>query len=97
MRYEFHPDALAEFDAAVAHYNERQEGLQFRFIDAVQAAVRRVCDAPERWRIFDGEIRRYLVHVFPYALLYSVESGRIFILAVMHCARKPGYWKERIQ
>jgi len=32
----------------------------------------------DRWRKFDGEIRRYLVRVFPYALLYSIEPEGLF-------------------
>jgi len=95
MKYAFHPEALAEFEASADFYSERQTGLEFRFIDAVQSAVRRISDSPERWRIFDGEIRRVLVHVFPYAVLYSIEPDRIYIIAIMHSSRKPGYWKTR--
>ncbi|MFV0337146.1 MAG: type II toxin-antitoxin system RelE/ParE family toxin [Chthoniobacterales bacterium] len=95
MKYEFHPEALAEFDSAAAFYADRQQGLEVRFINAVEMAISRICDAPERWNRFDGDIRRYLVHVFPYAVLYSVEGDLIYILAVMHCARKPDYWKTR--
>jgi len=43
-------------------------------------------NAPERFRRFDGEIRRVLVHVFPYAVLYTIGEGVIHIIAVMHCS-----------
>ncbi len=97
MTYDFHPEALAEYDEAAAHYSACQHGLGLRFIDAVASAIQHACDSPERARKFDGDIRRSLVHVFPYALLYSVEDGFIYIIAVMHCAREPGYWKNRIK
>lgn len=45
------------------YYAACQPGLENRFIDAVQAAIRRACDKPEQYRKFDGEIRRCLVHV----------------------------------
>jgi toxin ParE1/3/4 len=32
---------------------------------------------------------------FPYGILYTIEPDYILILAVMHCSRKPGYWKSR--
>jgi plasmid stabilization system protein ParE len=96
MKYEFHPNAFAEFEAAADYYAERQPGLELRFIDAVDAAIRKAVESPGRWRIFDGEIRRVLVHVFPYAVLYSIEPDRIYIISVMHSSRKPGYWKDRI-
>lgn len=95
MRYAFHPEALAEFEAASDFYSERQIGLEVRFIDAVESAIRRICDSPERWSVFDGEIRRILVHVFPYAVLYVAEPDCIYIIAIMHCSRQPGYWKAR--
>jgi hypothetical protein len=44
-----------------------------------------------------NEIRRYLTRVFPYAILYSIEADYILIMAVMHCHREPGYWKNRIR
>ena len=42
-----------------------------------------------------GEVRRCLVHRFPYGVLYSVEPEGISILAVMHLRRDPDYWKQR--
>jgi hypothetical protein len=49
-----------------------------------------------RWRIIDEDVRRCLTHVFPYSILYTIELEFVFIVAVAHCAREPGYWKERL-
>ncbi len=46
MRYEFHPEALAEYEAAARYYAGCQEGLELRFMASVEAAVRRIADAP---------------------------------------------------
>ncbi len=51
MSYDFHPEALAEFESATDFYAECQPGLELRFIDAVQAAIARACEEPDRWRI----------------------------------------------
>ncbi|MBA3346286.1 MAG: type II toxin-antitoxin system RelE/ParE family toxin [Gemmatimonadales bacterium] len=32
---------------------------------------------------------------FPYSLLYRIETDRIYVLAVMHHRRRPGYWTDR--
>ena len=32
MKYAFHPEAFAEFEASADFYSERQKGLEFRFI-----------------------------------------------------------------
>jgi plasmid stabilization system protein ParE len=95
MRYEFHPEALDEFEEAARYYAACQPGLELRFIACVESALRQVSEAPTRWRVFEEDVRRCLVHVFPYAVLYSIESECVLIIAVMHCSREPGYWRHR--
>lgn len=97
MRYEFHPQARAEYLEAVAYYEERQAGLGARFASEIEDVVQRIVEAPQRWRIIEGEIRRCLAHKFPYGVLYSIERRYVLVLAVMHHSRKPGYWHSRIE
>lgn len=96
MRYEFHPEARIEYFEAIAHYEARQAGLGARFTIEIEIAIRHVIESPDRWRKLDGDVRRCLTHIFPYGVLYSVETDYILILAVMHHSRKPGYWHERV-
>jgi len=95
MTYSFHPAALEEYRQAAEYYAGKQPGLEWRFIEAVEEAVRRINEAPLRHSCVDGEIRRCLTEVFPYAVLYVHEAGHSRILAVMHGHREPGYWKAR--
>jgi toxin ParE1/3/4 len=96
MRYEFHPEALAEFKEAALYYAKRQPGLELRFIECVEDAVERIMAGPTRYRVFADDIRRCLTRVFPYGVLYTVERDFILIVAIMHLSRKPGYWRGRI-
>jgi len=48
MRYEFHPEALEEYGEATRWYLDRDLGLAFRFIDAVEEAISRVVETPTR-------------------------------------------------
>jgi len=97
MTYSFHPEASAEFEGAVAYYEERQRGLGLDLALEVQAAIQNIVAFPHTWPVVEGEIRRCLVHRFPYGILYSVEPTEILILAVMHLHRDPDYWKQRRQ
>jgi toxin ParE1/3/4 len=97
MTYEFHPEALDEYEDAARYYAGCHEGLELRFMACVEEAFRQVSDAPTRWRTFEEDVRRCLVHVFPYAVLYSIEPDYVLIIAVMHCRRGPGYWRHRIK
>ncbi|MBI4519183.1 MAG: type II toxin-antitoxin system RelE/ParE family toxin [Deltaproteobacteria bacterium] len=96
MRYEFHPEALEEYDAAALWYAEREPALALRFIEAVEDAIGRILEAPTRWRVIEEDVRRCLTHVFPYGALYTIEPDFVLIVAVMHCSREPGYWKQRL-
>ena len=96
MRYEFHPEALEEYEEAALYYAERDPGLALRFIETVEEAIQRILEAPARWRVIDEDVRRFLTRVFPYGVLYTVEPDFVLIVAVMHCSREPGYWKQRV-
>jgi plasmid stabilization system protein ParE len=95
MRHEFHPKALAEYEAAALYYAERDPLVGQRFVAAVEDAIDRVLESPTCWRALDEDVRRCLTRVFPYGLLYTIEPDFVLIVAVMHCSREPGYWKQR--
>jgi len=96
MRYEFHPEALEEYDQAGHHFAQRQPGLDLRFIVCVEEAIALILEDPHRWRSIDEDVRRCLTRVFPYGILYTVEDDFVLIVAIAHCSREPGYWKHRI-
>lgn len=96
MRFEFHKEALEEYGEAAKWYDSREPQLALRFVDEVEGAIRRVLAAPTRWRMINEDVRRCLTHVFPYAVLYTIEPEFVLVVAVMYCGREPGYWKERL-
>jgi len=95
MRYKFHPDALAEYRETAFYYADCRRGLELRFIESVEAAIQLILDTPYAWHILEADIRSCLTPVFPYAVIYSIESDYILILAVAHRRREPGHWKYR--
>lgn len=97
MKYVFHPAALTEYSEAVEFYAERRVEIAQKFINAVENTIFKIVEYPTRWPVIDEDIRRCLMRKFPYGILYTIEDNFILILAVMHCSREPGYWKDRIQ
>lgn len=93
---EFHPEAQDEFIAAAQFYKRQTEGLGLDFITTVQHAYERLLESPTSGPAFGRRLRRLLVPKFPYGLLYRVEPERIYIIAVMHLHRRPGYWRSRL-
>lgn len=95
MNFLFHPEAEAEFLAAIDWYEERSMGLGADFAAEIHAAILRAVAMPLAWPRVDGEIRRVLTHRFPYGVLYTANGSSLYILAVMHLRRQPDYWFER--
>ena len=96
MKVIFHPDAEKEFLEAITYYEERQENLGYDFSLEVHDAIQRALDFPEAWPKLRDEVRRSLVHRFPFGLLYSVEEDHIFLIAIMHLHKHPEYWSNRV-
>jgi plasmid stabilization system protein ParE len=96
MRHVFHPEALREYSEAASYYKKISPGLGKAFVREVETSVRKILSGPETWRVVEEDVRRYLLHRFPYGIYYTIEEEYILIIAVMHLSRKPGYWKSRI-
>lgn len=94
-RASFHRLARRELIDAALFYDLENPGLGSAFLDEVEHAVRTLLDFPESGQVVVGTVRRRLVRRFPYALLYSIKSGRIRVLAVMNLKRRPMYWVGR--
>ncbi len=96
MSFAFHPEAEKELNEAIDYYEDIEPGLGYDFALEVYSTISRLVDFPKAWGILEGDVRRSLLRRFPYGVLYSEENDEIFIVAVMHLHRKPGYWKRRI-
>lgn len=95
MDVEFHPEALAEFIAEVAYYEEVERGLGGEFADEVLRVIGRARLFPNIGSPDEGSVRSLLARRFPFLVYYEVVDEKLWIWAVMHAAREPGYWKTR--
>jgi toxin ParE1/3/4 len=95
MIFSFHPEAEAEFNEAIDYYEECEPGLGYDFSIEVFASIQNIVNYPTAWPVMEEDVRRCLVYRFPYGVVYSIEQGGIFILAIMHLRRDPDYWKNR--
>jgi len=83
--------------ASARFYEGRAEGLGPDSLAAVEETTRRIEQFADAGPTEGTGIRRRLVLGFPFTVLYSHHEGRVFIVAVMHQHRRPGYWKERLR
>lgn len=95
MKVLFSEFAKQELDDAVNYLEMEFEGLGESFKNEVRLAVERIRKHPLAWSTERGDVRRCLLHRFPYKLLYSIEPDHIFVIAVAHQHRQPDYWIDR--
>lgn len=96
MKFTFHPDALVELNQAIDYYEEQQENIGFQFLREVYFTIQRIINFPEAYPKLSKNTRKSLTNKFPFAVIYQIKKDEILIIAVTHLARKPRYWKERI-
>jgi toxin ParE1/3/4 len=87
----FHPEALLELKDGASFYGER-------FVDQVGDALALIAEMPHTWPMWPGrtDLHRRVVKKVPYAIVYAIDRTSIFVVAVEHTKRRPGYWLGRI-
>ena len=91
----FHPDARAEMREAFNFYEARLDGLGLRFLSSVEQTAERITIHPEAGAPLAGEFCKRIVSGFPYNIIYRVWEDYIYLIAVAHHRRRPGYWRDR--
>ena len=88
--------AEIEMFSSAKYYEYQAKGLGNKFLDKIEVAVQDISLHSNRFPIIKFNVRRRLIHRFPYAILYRVCNKEIVVLAVMHLRRQPNYWLNRI-
>lgn len=96
MKYTFHPDSRDELYQTVDYYEKRQANLGIDFLEEVYSTIQRIIEFPEAFTIQSKSTQRCFMNRFPFAVIYQIKIDEIFVVAIAHCSRKPGYWKIRL-
>jgi len=86
--------AKAEIVGAFDWYHQHSPAAARRFLDAVDHAI---TEAPERYPVVRGRLRRVLLRGFPYAVYYKVYPSLISVVGVIHGHRHPDTWLRRAE
>jgi len=98
IRHRYHPEAIAEYRAAVAWYRERSPDAARRLRDAVNAGLRSIRERPLAWPVWrGGPARRRVLQEVPCSLIFGVDTDEVVIFAVAHHSRRPDYWIDRMR
>ncbi len=92
--------ALRDIAEAAGWYRSRRPAYEGRFFERLRETVRRIEDAPLSCAFaMEAEgVRKARVTRSPYSIAYTVlTEDEIEIIAVVHGARKPGWWTRRLR
>lgn len=91
----FHPDVEQEVKASYFWYQKQALGLGGDYLNELESAYQAITELPRTWPKFQFGFRRFLLSKFPFSVIYQYKENTVFIVAVMHNSRKPGYWHAR--
>jgi plasmid stabilization system protein ParE len=95
-RARFVAPARRELLAEVGYYNNKELGLGNRFLAAVEDATARALAYPLTGTPASESTRRMFLKDFPFAIVYRSDENGIVVFALAHHARRPEYWRDRI-
>ena len=90
-------EALAEFDEAVDYYEAQAEGSGQDLSAEIGRAFERRAHEPAALSLYHHRTRvhKCLVTRFPYVIFFLELPDSIWVAAVAHSSRRPGYWRRR--
>src|SRR5262245_46054005 len=98
LPFVFKPEALREFEEAVAWYEAQRPGLGRQFATEVEVVLHKAQASPERFRRIRGTARKIRLRRFnKYSIYFAVKDDAFAVLAVFHAARNPVHLEQRLQ
>jgi len=94
-KVEFHTEAQSELEDAHAWYRERSEFAARAFAAEIDYAIKNISRSPSAWPQTRSNEHCFLFRRFPNSIIYRVRQDEVFITAIAHQKRRPGYWRRR--
>lgn len=89
------PLAEADLEDAARWYEDERPGLAERFLKDLDQTLARIRERPFQFPTVSGQVRRALLHTFPYAVYFRASNEMVVVLAVLHLRRNPKVWRGR--
>lgn len=87
--------ARQEIEEAFGWYLGRSQKAARRFLDEVDHSLGGIAADPEQYPVIQGQLRRVLLHRFPYGIYFKIYPHTISVIGVIHGHRHPRAWLDR--
>jgi plasmid stabilization system protein ParE len=83
--------AYNEIELSQNYYNLQKNNLGNEFKNDVKHLILNILEFPNLYPTIKNDIKRCLLHKFPYSIFYAIRNDKIIILSVAHQNKKPIY------
>jgi plasmid stabilization system protein ParE len=90
------PEFLEDIIDVADWYDHQIAGLGQDFLEGIDACIDKIAKMPTIYEMVKRNYRRALVRRFPYAIFFESVDSRVTVYAVIHTARHPDTWRERL-
>ena len=92
----FDPGAISDLQEAASYYEAQTEGAGEWFEVDVDRAFQKLQANPQHSpKVGRTAFRKYLTRRFHYIIYFLERPAYIWVAAVAHPSRRPGYWRGR--
>jgi plasmid stabilization system protein ParE len=96
FKFKILEEAELELRDAFYYYEYELPGLGRKFVNEFRRGIKRILQHPFAWSPVEEKVRKCVLKIFPYNIIYAIEDDLIVILAVAHQHRRPEYWTDRL-
>ncbi|MBE2228859.1 MAG: type II toxin-antitoxin system RelE/ParE family toxin [Ignavibacteria bacterium] len=98
MNYKVQVKDSAELDMLDAYYwyESEKNGLGKNFLSEIESNFLLLEANPLLYQVIYKNVRRSLLHKFPFGIYFIVDKEIINIISVAHLSRNPKEWRKRI-
>lgn len=99
MKVSYTAAAAMEVDKLSQFYAGIDIRLGHRLLDLLSELQSALALNPRLGIKISGDIRRFLLRSFPYAVYYRIDESddTVWIVSVIHQSRRSGAWRDRVQ
>src|SRR5262245_16892808 len=94
-RFIVRPLAEADLEDTARWYEDERAGFAERFLSDVDRTFARIRERPLHFPTVGSDVRRALLHTFPYAVYFRASDEMVVVLGVLHLRRNPNVWQGR--
>jgi plasmid stabilization system protein ParE len=75
---------------------EESPQASLTFVDEITSAIEEIAEFPDRYPIYEENIRVKRTPLHPYSIFYQIQSDHVLVLSISHDSREERYWIDRL-